>query len=35
MKPKNNTGRVLKKKATYVVKTKDIKFWPEEDFEKY
>lgn len=29
------TGRVLEKKVAYVLKTKDAKFWPEEDVEKY
>lgn len=29
------TGRVLEKKVAYVLKTKDVKFWPEEDVEKY
>ena len=32
---KEYTGRVLEKKVTYVLKTKDAKFWPEEDVEKY
>ena len=32
---KEYTGRVLEKEVTYVIKTKDIKFWPEEDVEKY
>lgn len=34
-KTKEYTGRVLKKKVTYVLKTKDITFWPKEDVEKY
>ena len=34
-KTKKYTGRVLEKKVSYVLKTKDIKFWPEEDVEKY
>ena len=34
-KTKKYTGRVLEKKVTYVIKTKDIKFWSEEDVEKY
>ena len=32
---KDYTGRVLEKKVTYVFKTKDAKFWPKEDVEKY
>lgn len=32
---KNYTGRILEKKVTYVLKTKDIKFWPKEEVEKY
>ena len=34
-KSKKYTGRVLEKKVTFVLKTKDIKFWPEEEVEKY
>jgi len=34
-KTKEYTGRVIEKKVTYVLKTKDIKFWPQEDIEKY
>lgn len=34
-KTKKYTGRVLEKKITFVIKTKDIKFWPEQDVEKY
>lgn len=34
-KTKKYTGRVLEKKVTFVLKTKDIKFWPEKDVEKY
>jgi len=35
--PKTNeyTGRVIEKKVSYVIKTKDIKFWPEEDVDKF
>lgn len=35
--PKTNkyTGRVLEKKVTYVLKTKDITFWPKEAIDKY
>jgi hypothetical protein len=29
------TGRAIEKKASYVLRTKDAKFWPEEDVEKY
>ncbi|MEK6968882.1 MAG: DUF3850 domain-containing protein [Nanoarchaeota archaeon] len=29
------TGRVIEKKVTYVLKTKDITFWPKEDIDKY
>ena len=29
------TGRVLEKEVTYVLKTKDAKFWPKEDVDKY
>ena len=32
---KHYTGREIEKKASYVVKTKDVKFWPKEDIEKY
>ena len=32
---KEYTGRVLEKKVTYVLRTKDTKFWPEEDVEKH
>ena len=32
---KQYTGRVLEKKVTYVSKTKNQKFWPQEDVEKY
>jgi hypothetical protein len=34
-KTKTYTGRSLKKKATYVFKTKSIKFWPESDIQKH
>ena len=34
-KTKQYTGRVIEKEATTVLKTKDIKFWPQEDIEKY
>lgn len=29
------TGRVLEKEVTYVFKTKDAKFWPKEEIDKY
>ena len=29
------SGRELKKKVTYVAKTKNLKFWPKEQIEKY
>ena len=29
------TGRVLEKMVTYVSKTRDVKFWPKEEVEKY
>jgi len=32
---KEYTGRELKKKVTYVLKTRDIKFWPDEEVKKY
>lgn len=32
---KKYTGRVLKKKVTFVLKTKNIKFFSEEEIEKY
>lgn len=32
---KKYTGRVLEKKITFVIKTKDIKFWPKEDIDKF
>ena len=32
---KEYTGKALEKKVTYVLKTKDAKFWPREDVEKY
>lgn len=34
-KTKKYTGRVLKKKVRYILKTKDIKFWPKKEIEKY
>ena len=32
---KKYTGKVIEKKVTYVIKTKDVKFWPKEEVEKY
>ena len=32
---KQYTGRTIEKKVAYALKTKDIKFWPEKDMEKY
>lgn len=32
---KKYTGRQLEKKITYVLKTKDINFWTEEEIEQY
>ncbi len=32
---KEYTKRVLEKEVTYVIKTKEVKFWPKEDIEKY
>ena len=32
---KEYTGRVLEKEVKYVIKTKDIKFWSEEEIEKH
>ena len=32
---KDYTGRQLEKEVTYVLKTKNVKFWPEEDVRKY
>ncbi len=29
------TGRIIEKEATYVLKTKEVGFWPEEDLEKF
>jgi ribosomal protein S17 len=34
-KTQEYTGRELEKTVTYVLKTKDVRFWPEEDIEKY
>jgi len=32
---KQYTGRVLEKKITFVLKTKDLKFWTEKEMEKH
>lgn len=32
---KSYTGRVVEKKVKYVVKTKDLKYWSDEEVEKY
>ena len=32
---KQYTGRVLEKKITFVLKTKDLKFWTEREMEKH
>ncbi len=34
-KTKEYTGRKLEKEITYVLKTKEVDLWPEEDVEKY
>lgn len=34
-KTKKYTGRVVEKKVTYILKTKDLKFWPKKDVKKY
>lgn len=34
-KTKEYTGRKIEKKVTYVLKTKDVKFWNKEDVDKY
>jgi hypothetical protein len=34
-KTKSYTGRVIEKTATYVVKTKELKFFSKEEIEKY
>ncbi len=34
-KTKEYTGREIEKQVTYVLKTKDLKFWSKEDIEKY
>ncbi|MBI4151771.1 DUF3850 domain-containing protein [Candidatus Woesearchaeota archaeon] len=32
---KEFTGRIIEKEITYVFKTKDVSFWPQEDVDKY
>lgn len=32
---KEYTGKSIEKEVTYVIKTKDVKFWPEKDMKKY
>ena len=32
---KEYTGRELSKKVTYVLKTKDVEFWPKEEIEEH
>ncbi len=34
-KIKQFTGRVMEKTVTYVLKTKEVSFWPIEDIERY
>ena len=34
-KTKKYTSRQLEKKITYVLKTKDVKFWTQEEMDKY
>jgi ASC-1-like (ASCH) protein len=34
-KTKEYTGRVLQKKVTFIIKTKDVKFWPKKEVQKY
>lgn len=34
-KTKQYTGRVLEKTVTYVIKTKDVKFWTKEEMDKH
>ncbi len=34
-KTKRYTGREIKKKVTFVIKTKDLRFWPEKNVKKY
>jgi len=34
-KTKDYTGRQIEKTVKYVIKTKDLKFWPQEEVDKY
>lgn len=34
-KTEKYTGRILEKEVTYVIKTKEVKFWPEKEIEKH
>lgn len=34
-KTKEYTGRIIEKSVTYVFKTKDVRFWPKDEVEKY
>ena len=34
-KKNNYTGRVIEKEITFVLKTKELDFWPEEEIEKH
>lgn len=34
-KKKEYTKRVIEKEVTYILKTKDINFWPQEEIDKY
>ncbi len=34
-KKKSYTGRIIEKKVTYVVKTRDLPFWSKKEVEKY
>jgi len=34
-KTKDYTGRKIEKKVSYVLKTRDCKFWPKEEIEKH
>lgn len=34
-KKQKYTGRVIKKKITFILKTKDLSFWPKEEVQKY
>ena len=34
-KTKEYTGRILEKEAVYIIKTKNLKFWPDEKIKKF